>query len=141
MKYTKATNYALHIMAYIVMYDGSENLSLQPLANHLNMSPTYLSKILTQLVKADLIQSAPGVNGGYSLRKQKENISFLDVTKAVEGSGALFTCEMNDSDNCRIQRVMQEAEELMESYLRAQKLYEVITQRNEEDSNVESTSS
>jgi Rrf2 family protein len=73
------------------MYDGSENLSLQPLANHLNMSPTYLSKILTQLVKADLIQSTPGVNGGYSLRKKKEDISFFDVTQAVEGSGAFFT--------------------------------------------------
>lgn len=126
MKYTKATNYALHIMAYLVMRDGSENLSLQPLANHLNMSPTYLSKILTQLVKADLIQSTPGVNGGYSLRKKKEDISFLDVTKAVEGSGALFTCEMSDSDSCRIQKVMQEAEKHMESYLRAKKLYEVV---------------
>ena len=126
MKYTKATNYALHIMAYIVMYDGSENLSLQPLANHLNMSPTYLSKILTQLVKADLIQSTPGVNGGYSLRKKKEDISFFDVTQAVEGSGAFFTCEMNDEDNCRIQKVMREAEALMESYLRDKKLYEVV---------------
>lgn len=129
MKYTKATNYALHIMSYIVMYDGSENLSLQPLASHLNMSPTYLSKILTQLVKANLIKSTPGVNGGYTLRKKKEDISFFDVTQAIEGSGALFTCEMSDGDNeddCRLQTVMQKAEELMESYLRDKKLYEVV---------------
>ncbi len=129
MKYTKATNYALHIMSYIVMYDGRENLSLQPLASQLNMSPTYLSKILTQLVKADLIQSTPGVNGGYSLRKKKEDISFLDVTQAIEGSGALFACEMSDKDNednCCIQKVMREAEELMESYLKDKKLYEVV---------------
>ena len=126
MKYTKATNYALHIMTYIVMYDGSENLSLQPLANHLKMSPTYLSKILTQLVKADLIQSTPGVNGGYSLRKKKVDISFLEVIRAVEGSGAFFTCEMSEEDNCLIQKVMREAETLMESYLRDKKLCEVV---------------
>lgn len=129
MKYTKATNYALHIMSYIVMYDGSENLSLQPLASQMDMSPTYLSKILTQLVKADLIQSTPGVNGGYSLRKKKEDISFLDVIQATEGSGALFTCETrgeDNEDNCPIQKVMREAEERMESYLRDKKLYEVV---------------
>jgi Rrf2 family protein len=126
LKYTKATNYALHIMAYIISQDGGENLSLQPLARHMNMSPTYLSKVLTQLVKADLIQSTPGINGGYSLRKKKEDISFFDVTQAIEGSGALFTCEMSDKDECRLKKIMREAEDRMESYLRDKKLYEVI---------------
>jgi Rrf2 family protein len=126
LKYTKATNYALHIMAYMIKQDGGENISLQPLASHMNMSPTYLSKVLTQLVKADLIHSTPGVNGGYSLRKKKEDISFFDVTQAMEGSGALFTCEMSDESECRLQKVMREAEDRMDSYLRDKKLYKVI---------------
>lgn len=126
MKYTKATNYALHIMAFIVKYDGKENLSLQPLAEHMNMSPTYLSKILTQLVKADLIQSAPGMNGGYSLRKSKEDISFFDVIQAIEGSGALFTCEMSDQGDCRLEKVMREAENHMVAYLKDKKIYDSI---------------
>lgn len=126
MKYTKATNYALHIMAFIVKYDGRENLSLQPLADHMNMSPTYLSKILTQLVKADLIQSAPGVNGGYSLRKSKEDISFFNVIQAIEGSGALFSCEMSDQGDCMLEKVMREAENHMVTYLKDKKLYSCI---------------
>jgi Rrf2 family protein len=126
MKYTKATNYALHIMAFIVKQEGRENISLQPLANHMNISPTYLSKILTQLVKADLIQSAPGMNGGYSLRKPKNEISFFDVIQAIEGSGALFTCEMSDQDDCVLENVMREAENHMVAYLKEKKLYPVI---------------
>lgn len=126
MKYTKATNYALHIMAFILKQDGRENLSLQPLANHMNMSPTYLSKILTQLVKADLIQSAPGMNGGYSLRKHKNEISFFDVIQAIEGSGALFTCGMNDQNDCMLEKVMREAENQMVTYLKEKKLYDVV---------------
>lgn len=125
MKYTKATNYALHIMAYMVVQDGTENLSLQPLAKHLYMSPTYLSKILTQLVKADLIQSTPGVNGGYSLRKKREDITFFDVVQAIEGSGALFTCEMSE-EGCHIQEVMREAEQSLESHLQNKTIYEVV---------------
>ncbi|QOX61923.1 Rrf2 family transcriptional regulator [Anoxybacterium hadale] len=126
MKYTKATNYALHIMAYLVQQQGKDNLSLQPLASHMNISPTYLSKILTQLVKADLIQSAPGMNGGYSLRKSKDEISFYDVIQAIEGSGALFTCEMDESNDCHIERVMRDAEEKMVNHLKEKKIYEIL---------------
>ena len=135
MKYTKATNYALHIMAFFVKQDGNgrENFSLQPIANHMDISSTYLSKILTQLVKADLIQSAPGVNGGYSLRKPKDEISFFDVIQAIEGSGALFSCEMSDQGSCRLEKIMREAENHMITYLKQKKLYEVVSENSISD--------
>lgn len=133
MKYTKATNYALHIIAFFVKQDGRENLSLQLIANHMDISPTYLSKILTQLVKADLIQSAPGVNGGYSLRKPKDEISFFDVIQAIEGSGALFTCEMSDQSDCSLEKVMREAENHMLTYLKQKKLYDVVSANSTSD--------
>ena len=126
MKYTKATNYALHLMAYFVKHEGTENLSLQPLANHMNISHTYLSKILTQLVKADLIQSSAGVNGGYSLRKPKTEISFYDVIQAIEGSGALFTCGMDENRACHIEMVMREAEEKMVNHLKEKHIYDIM---------------
>ena len=126
MKYTKATNYALHIMAYLIKQEGKENLSLIPLANHMNIPSTYLSKILTQLVKADLVQSTPGVNGGYSLRKSKSEISFYDVIQAIEGSGALFTCEMGENKACRIENVMREAEDKMVKHLKEKFIFEIV---------------
>lgn len=126
MKYTKATNYALHIVAYMIKYDKKDNLSLLPLANHLNISPSYLSKILTQLVKANIIKSTPGVNGGYVLQKSKEEISLLDVIKATEGSGPMFTCEMEENHACKIQKAMEDAENMMETYLKNKKLFEII---------------
>lgn len=126
VKYTKATNYALHIMTYFIKIGGKKNLSLQPLANHMKISPTYLSKILTQLVKANFIQSTPGVNGGYSLIKQKTEISFYDVIQAIEGSGALFTCGMDENSTCHIERVMREAEEKMVQHLSTKRLNDIV---------------
>lgn len=126
MKYTKATNYALHIIAYMIKHDKRDNLSLHPLATHFNISPSYLSKILTQLVKAGLIQSTPGLNGGYILRKNKEEISLLDVIKATEGSSPMFTCEMDENSECKIQKAMWEAEGVMETYLKNKKIIEII---------------
>jgi len=113
-------------MAYFVKQEGKDNLSLQPLARHMNIPPTYLSKILTQLVKADLIQSTPGVNGGYSLRKSKTEISFYDVIQAIEGSGALFTCEFGQSHACHIEMVMKEAEEKMATHLKEKRIYDIV---------------
>lgn len=126
MKYTKATDYALHIMAYFVKQEGQENFSLQPLASHMNISPTYLSKILTQLVKAGLIGSTVGVNGGYSLRKPKTEISFYDVIEAIEGNGALFTCEMDENHACPIEKVMRDAEDKMVNELKEKYFYNII---------------
>ncbi|MFV0559249.1 MAG: RrF2 family transcriptional regulator [Enterococcus sp.] len=129
MKYTKATNHALHIMAFMVMQESTMNISLVPLAEKFNISSTYLSKILTQLVKANLIHSSPGVNGGYSLRKDRAEITYLDVTKAIEGTGHLFTCEMNDQE-CHLQQVMRDAEKQMENYLQSKTLLETMQETN-----------
>ncbi len=92
----------------------------------MSISPTYLSKILTQLVKADLIQSTPGVNGGYSLRKPKTEINFYDVIQAIEGSGALFTCDMDENHACPIEKVMKDAEEKMVNHLKEKRIYDMV---------------
>src|SRR5262245_9578138 len=92
MKYSQATNYALHTMLYFVAQPLGTTIGVQQLAEHQKLSPTYLSKILTKLVKANLIQSAPGVNGGYRLTKPKDDLSFLDVIQAIEGTASLFEC-------------------------------------------------
>lgn len=64
MKYSKATNYALHTMLFLVAHTPDKPIGVQQLAERQNVSPTYLSKILTKLVKAGLIESTSGANGG-----------------------------------------------------------------------------
>jgi Rrf2 family protein len=125
MKYSKATNYALHTMLFLVAMDSNKPVGVQPLADVQNVSPTYLSKILTKLVKAGLIDSVSGVNGGYMLKANKEDISFLDIIYAIEGTASLFSCCMDEEAECEIQKVMVSAEEAMEQYLKEQKIYKL----------------
>jgi Rrf2 family protein len=129
LKYTKATNYALHTIVYMIEHAKGEKVSVITLAKHFNVSVTYLSKILTQLVKAGLIDSTSGANGGYFFSKKVERISFMDVINAVEGNCALFRCEFGESQ-CAIHKVMTEAENLMESYLQDKKIYEIANEEN-----------
>ncbi len=128
MKYSQATNYALHTMLYIVALPPGKTIGVQQLAEFQELSPTYLSKILTKLVKAGLIESTPGMHGGYTLTKNKADISFLDVIRAIEGTASLFHCDTKPDHyhTCLIQEVMTHAEREMEDYLKERKLVELL---------------
>ncbi|WP_274365682.1 RrF2 family transcriptional regulator [Paenibacillus thermotolerans] len=128
MKYSKATNYALHTMLYLTAVSPDKPVGVQQLADKLGVSPTYLSKILTKLVKSGLVESASGANGGYRLKGKKEDISFLDIIHAVEGSASLFECCSGGDSRCLIHQVMLEAEEAMERHLKNTKMIELADQ-------------
>lgn len=128
MKYTKTMDYALHVIVLILEHENQENLSLQKMAESLDVSPTYLSKILTQLTKAGLIRSTPGKNGGYCLRKNKEEISFLDVIEAVDGNAHVFVPSVCRSESCKVQDTIEQAQEQMLSFLAGKKVYEVLSE-------------
>ena len=128
MKFSKATNYALHTMLILVVVAPDKPVGVQQLAEKQGVSPTYLSKILTKLVKAGLIESASGANGGYRLKARRENISFLEVIHAIEGTASLFHCGLHDDRECAIQNVMVSAEKAMEEQLRNTKIFELADQ-------------
>ncbi|WP_155593899.1 RrF2 family transcriptional regulator [Lysinibacillus cavernae] len=130
MKYSKATNYALHTMVFLTLTPKGKSISVESLAEMQKLSPTYLSKILTKLVKAGLIESNPGVNGGYRISKRPQEISFLDVIYAIEGQTSLFSCASDHEDNfhhqgCLIEQVMVDAEHNMKEQLSKQFIIDI----------------
>lgn len=128
MKYSKATNYALHTMVFLLLIPDGRTIGVQSLAEIQNLSPTYLSKILTKLAKGGLIESTPGVNGGYKISQPKKEISFLDVIKAVEGRANLFHCSVHHNEKCLIEKVMVKAEQNMNHELDHQFLIDIANQ-------------
>ena len=110
MKYSKATNYALHTMLYLCSVSSDKPVGVQQLAQKQGVSPSYLS----------------GANGGYRLKGRKEDISFLDIIHAVEGSASLFECCGSEDSRCVIQQVMLAAEEAMERHLENTKMIELV---------------
>jgi Rrf2 family protein len=129
VKYSQATNYALHTMLYFVAFPAGKTIGVQQLAELQRLSPTYLSKILTKLVKAGLIESTPGINGGYRLIRNKADLSFLEVIQAIEGTASLFHCGPEEAhQGCLIREVMAKAEEQMEAYLKESRLVDLVGQ-------------
>ncbi len=95
---TRASEYAL--LALVVLAKSSVSMDSDTLSKELNISKSFLSKILQSLTRHQILQSFKGVNGGFELIKDKNEITILEVMRAVEGKGpAVFDCSPS-TDSC-----------------------------------------
>lgn len=137
MKYSKATNYALHSMVHLAMESTTGAVRVEDLAKRQKLSPTYLSKILTKLSKAGLITSTPGVKGGYRLLRSPEECTFLDIIQAIEGYESLLNCTMSHEGKwnreCLIERVVADAEDKLKNELAGKTIADILKQRQEKN--------
>lgn len=129
MKYSKATDYALHTMVLLAEKAQEPPISVIELAEIQNISPTYLSKVLTKLSKEGLIKASSGANGGYTIRQNWQSISFLEIIQTIEGNQSIFECDVHDNPKCVVKNIMFEAESMMENYLKNQRLNDALKQK------------
>lgn len=135
MQYGVGVEYALHCLVYFIGSNSAEPIRIKDLAKFQGVSESYLSKIFTKLVKAEILNSIPGVKGGYELTKSPQSISFWDVIQAVEGQKPVFECRniignciINNEAGCatslpcRINVTMLEGEKMMQDYFKGKTL-------------------
>ena len=99
MKISTKGTYALEIIVDLAMHSEPDRLvSLRDIALRRQLSEKYLERIAGMLKKAGLISSTRGAYGGYCLAKEAENITVLEVLKAVEGNLAPVKCLVYSTD-------------------------------------------
>lgn len=95
--------YALRLMIDIGLYSKGEYVSLKDTARREEISLKYLEQVVSLLVKAGLLQSLRGNNGGYRLTKQPKDITAGDILKAAEGTLKPVQCLMCNENTCQRQ--------------------------------------
>lgn len=92
-------------MLLIVALEGKENkITSDFLASSVGVNPVIIRKTLSQLKKAELVTVARGT-GGAEIIKSLEDISLLDIYRAVEclgKTGQLFSFHENPNPNCPV---------------------------------------
>jgi Rrf2 family protein len=63
--------------------------------------PSFMAKILRQLVNTGLLRSTRGVNGGFGLARGASEITLLDIVEGIEGTIHLTDCSP-DPDHCTL---------------------------------------
>lgn len=96
---------AVHIFACIDTFKDEYKVTSDFLAGSTNVNPVIIRKILGQLKAVGLVEVARG-SGGASIPKPLNEITFLDIYKAVEcvGNNELFHFHENPNTDCPVGR-------------------------------------
>ncbi|MBS9782234.1 MAG: Rrf2 family transcriptional regulator [Arcobacter sp.] len=108
MLLTKKSEYALLSLVSIAKNETPKNVDI--LSKELNISKSFLAKIMQNLAKNSLVISHRGVNGGFTLGKSWEEMTIFEIVSAAEEkiptvfecSPALDKCPNNKADLCSI---------------------------------------
>ncbi|BAC44104.1 transcriptional regulator [Malacoplasma penetrans] len=94
---------AIHIFVCIKTFEEDHKITSEFLASSTNVNPVIIRKILLQLKSSGLIEVQRG-SGGSSIAKPLDQISFLDIYKAVEciEKGKLFHFHENPNQECPV---------------------------------------
>jgi Rrf2 family protein len=148
MQLRNQVEWALHCCAILVAVPEGRYLPTKALAEFHGVPKEYLSKALQNLSQAGIVEGTLGPGGGYRLAKPVNEISFLDIVEAVEGSASTFACSQIRFNNpclphdaaksahakkpCAVARVMWEADEAWRTKLRETSLLDLLVTLNQE---------
>lgn len=98
MQIILATDYAIRSLLYLALVDRMAPAS--EVSEKMGVPKQYLVTMSRKLRKAGMLDSAPGVAGGYYLARPAETITMLDIIRVTEGTLNLNRCT-NRKGRCR----------------------------------------
>ena len=127
LKLTKKADYALMAMKHLAEHPSAASRSAKDVADAYGIPPEALAKILQRLVKAGLLLSQHGTNGGYTLARAAHTISAFEVIRAIDGPLFITSCvtvrgECGQSDRCNIREPLRKVNESIEAVLKRIKI-------------------
>ena len=134
MKVSTKGTYALVIMTEIGKIEEDKCITVSSLSEKTNISEKYLERIVSKLLKAKLLLSFRGNNGGYKLSKAPNEISVFDILSATEGNVRSVSCMEEGAtcarfEKCLTVNVWAGLNKVINDYLKSVTLEDVINKR------------
>ncbi len=123
LKLTKKADYGLMAMRHLAERAGNGAQSAKDVAEASGIPAEMLAKILQKLVKAKLLRSSHGINGGYALARDARSISAFEVIKAIEGPLFITSCvtssgrECYQTDRCTVREPLRKVNDSIQEAL------------------------
>lgn len=112
MKLSRSTEYALLAVETIARHAPYDTMTVKRMAQEHQLPMGYLQKVLQQLVRANILESLRGPQGGFVLAKSVDKITLLEIIEAVEGPLAAGSGPLADQETFfgqSLRRVYQQA--------------------------------
>lgn len=106
LKLSKLTDYAAVMMAHIAR-TPDQLFTATDIADQVQIPRPTVSKTLKMLLKAGLLVSHRGAQGGYGLARAPQQITASDIIDAIEGRFGMTECSQEDvtcdlQDSCGV---------------------------------------
>lgn len=101
MKYSTKLSDAVHVLALIAIHQDDFDLSSTSIAVSVQTNPGCIRQIMMKLRQAGLMSSVAG-HVKPTLAKPAEQISLLDIYKAVEGNKPLLHLDTHTNPECGV---------------------------------------
>ena len=85
MNLNATVGYGMAAVAYIAERHKERPVLAKEISEEYSIPVEYLLKILQQLVRASILRSKRGPQGGFSLAKPPKNVTLLEIIEAVNG--------------------------------------------------------
>jgi len=93
MAYSLSFSKSILVLAFIsdkIRRGETEYISTKVISDLLNIPKPTLSLIFNNLIRAGILESKEGINGGVRFAKNPEQITLLDILTAIENQKSLF---------------------------------------------------
>jgi Rrf2 family transcriptional regulator, nitric oxide-sensitive transcriptional repressor len=82
---TQASELAVRVLVVVALEQRGEPLTPRSLAERMQCSVSYLSKVLGSLTRVGILTAVRGARGGVLLAREPSEISLLEVVEACDG--------------------------------------------------------
>ena len=133
MKISTKGTYSIRIMTQIAKLEG-KLATVSYLSETTNITEKYLEKLISKLLKANLLLSFRGSNGGYKLSREANNISVKEILNATEGNMKTVSCidegkSCDLASKCLTVNLWAGLTKVVDEYLRKISLQDVIDKK------------
>ena len=92
MKFSTRSTYGIRILLNLLQQDNESPVSLASIAEKEDLSLAYLERIMSTLKKNNLVLASKGVNGGYTVKPDIENLPIYNVLEILDPNEYTFPC-------------------------------------------------
>ena len=142
MRISTRGRYALRVMIDIAEHGSDSYIPLKDIVARQSISQKYLEGIMTDLVKAGLIDGLHGKGGGYKLNRAPDMYTVGDILRVAEGDLAPISClEKNApvcerAGECRTLPMWEKFYDLINEYFDGIKLSDLMSKDSVENNYV-----
>lgn len=137
---SKSSKYAVKAVIYLALRSHEDRkILVRDMHREVNVSESYLAKLLQGLARHGVISSAKGPGGGFYLSPENRRRTLMDVVSVIEGEDGINACVLGvsrcDAENpCAVHHLVGPAKKAFNQVLESTTLEELVAGISDERS-------